>query len=956
MDVVNRFCSLKGTKPDFQYTKVPPQLNGVAGWACTLRVQGCAIISQSIGPTKQDANELAAKDFAEKLGGMGFMQMQTNTQMRKAAKGVAKGPPAPTGPSWALAAGALPKPEEPPKKKPKGDGKGKKGKKGKDEMDPEAKISKIDAGLVKEVCQMLREGEPEAALELMHKRVGFGYPKIISVKQMASMASAVGVTCKEAAVLAFFDGIDTMELIDFPSMASTSYFQRFARWAVREFLAEGVANVERTADVIPQVLMRQGVCFDKMTASLNPKNSGELHLIADNGLPPGHNFVRSDWLMLTFPHTCKVRQSHDDEGGKNVGHSVTAELVGWVPGGFAPQTGISVKLLSVKAEGVKDFAGKTCRVDRVSNRVTFNRQMDALSRICGEPEDLLWLSQILTSSEELGGGGQAVALTNQTPPGSGFPQSSLLDKVNSSQFEALKAATSRRMTLIQGPPGAGKTSTAIHLMRLWRTLGKCPILASADSNIAVDNLVEGCIKAGLNVTRVGRPDATSRHLSEYNLIEKAKRAGLQSGDKGMWAEEKKILEASDVVCSTCSGAANPVMHDMRFKGVLVDEAGQATELSVLVPLMQLHADGSVALVGDHKQLPATVSCLEADVEGLGNSLFERLTSQGVQALLLDIQYRMHPAIAAYPSEQYYAGLLRSGVAATGRTPPKGIQWPVPWAPIVFLPIEGEELKDGNSYTNHAEAQAIGELLRAAVAGGDVKPSDIGIITPYAAQTRYIRQYLGIPNRHDMMSGPQAHIALMNTPEVSSVDGFQGREKELILMSPVRANDEGRVGFTGDPRRLNVSLTRARRGLVVCGHFPTLAQDQHGWMPWLLWAQQRGLVAGCEATAPDAAAEMKRLSLLKVEELLAAGKPVTHARHVLYVKEGVGAGLNLNPEPRGMRVLDVLPDPGQDGVEVGDLIVEVNDVSLGPDESTTVDRFGEHFKDGAVLVMERMEKL
>jgi len=841
-------------------------------------------------------------------------------------------------------------------KKLKGDGKGKKkGKKGNDEKDPDAKIQKIDAGLVSQACQLLRSGDPDAALELFHKRIGFGCPKIVSVKQMASMASAVGVTCKEDAVLRFFDGIDTMELIDFPSMASTSYFQRFARWAVREFLAEGVANVERTADVIPQVLMRQGVCFDKLTASQSTKHKEELFLNADQPFP-SHNFVKSDWLMLTFPHTGKPRQRDEKpDSNHNRFMSIEAELVGWVPGGFQPQTGIAVKLLSAKPEVIKDLIGKTCRADRIANRVTFNRQMDALHRICGEPEDLMWLSQILTSAEELGGIGNATGVCNAAPPDAGFPQSSLLDKVNTSQFEALKAASSRRMTLIQGPPGAGKTSTAIHLMRLWRTLGKCPILASAESNIAVDNLVEGCIKAGLNVTRVGRPDATSKHLTEYNLIEKAKRSGLQSGDKGMWAEEKKILEASDVVCSTCSGAAQAVMRDMRFKGLLIDEAGQATELAVLVPLMHLHADGSCALVGDHKQLPATVACLEADVEGLGNSLFERLASQGVQPLLLDIQYRMHPAIATYPSHTYYAGMLRSGVAAKGRPPPKGISWPVPWAPIVFLPIDGEELKDGTSYTNHGEAQAIGELLRAAVAGGDIKPNEIGIITPYAGQARYVRQYLGIPNRHEMATGPSAHITLMNTPDVSSVDGFQGREKELIFMSPVRANDEGRTGFTGDPRRLNVAMTRARRGLVICGHFNTLAQDEHGWQPWLLWAQQRGFIAGCEATSPEAAAEMQRLSLLSAEELLAAGKPVQHVRHVLYVKEGVGAGLNLNPEPRGMRVLDVLPDPGQDGVEVGDLIIEVNDVPMGPDESTTVEHFGKHFKDGAVLVMERMEK-
>merc|ERR1711865_1103096 len=297
---------------------------------------------------------------------------------------------------------------------------------------------------------------------------------------------------------------------------------------------------------------------------------------------------------------------------------------------------------------------------------------------------------------------------------------------------------------------------------------------------------------------------------------------------------------------------------MRFSGVLIDEAGQATELSTLVPLMHLKEQGSVALVGDHKQLPATVSCLAADIEGLGNSLFERLASQGTHSILLDVQYRMHPAIAAYPSQEYYAGLLRSGVCAAKRKPPQGIQWPVPQAPIAFLPVDGWEAKEGNSFTNAAEVTAIAELLRAVVAGGEIKASDIGIITPYAAQVRYIRQHLGIPNRSEL-SGPVAQAQMANYPDVASVDGFQGREKELIFMSPVRANERGNVGFTGDPRRLNVSFTRAKRGLVICGHFPTLGQNKDGWQPWLLWAQQRGLIAGCAATDPEAAESLRRLS-------------------------------------------------------------------------------------------------
>jgi len=335
----------------------------------------------------------------------------------------------------------------------------------------------------------------------------------------------------------------------------------------------------------------------------------------------------------------------------------------------------------------------------------------------------------------------------------------------------------------------------------------------------------------------------------------------------MWSEEKRLLARAQVVCCTCSGAEHPVLQGMDFQSVIIDEAGQATEPATLVPLMRLHASkGCVVLIGDHKQLPPTVADQLSLSEGFAMPLFERLATRGVDPLLLNIQYRMHPAIAQYPSYQYYDGRLRTGIRGTKRPAPAGIAWPDERAPVAFLPVEGHEVREGTSYTNFAEIGAIEMLLESILCAGDMRPEDIGIISPYAAQVRQLRRTLGSSTklaRYNCRNSTSRELSI----EVSSVDGFQGREKELIIVSTTRANLTGSVGFLSDARRLNVTITRARRGLVVCGHFQTLSTDTHGWRPWLSWAQDRGLVAGCAATDPQAAQELLRLHGLSEEELL-----------------------------------------------------------------------------------------
>ena len=193
---------------------------------------------------------------------------------------------------------------------------------------------------------------------------------------------------------------------------------------------------------------------------------------------------------------------------------------------------------------------------------------------------------------------------------------------------------------------------------------------------------------------------------------------------------------------------------------------------------------------------------------------------------MNTQYRMHPAIAMYPSAAFYDGQLGAGINASDRPPPRGFNWPSRDFPVAFCNVTGTEQKHGNSYANLAQTSIIENVLLDLLRAGDLRQNDIGIISPYSCQVSHVRQRL--------RKGGKFYFPLV---EVASVDGFQGREKELIILSTTRANERGDLGFVKDLRRMNVALTRARRGIIVVGHGETLARDATGWGPWLRWFRQ-----------------------------------------------------------------------------------------------------------------------
>ena len=227
---------------------------------------------------------------------------------------------------------------------------------------------------------------------------------------------------------------------------------------------------------------------------------------------------------------------------------------------------------------------------------------------------------------------------------------------------------------------------------------------------------------------------------------------------------------------------------------------------------------------------------KAEKGGLNQSLFERLNKCGIPAHMLTTQYRMHPVIREFPSARFYDNKLEDGCSADDRPTPAGLLWPDWDNPLAFIPIEGSELQeeDGSSRSNYAEAAKVLSVVKGLLDTGDLTTRDIGVITPYNGQVRVLSDLFQQAGGREI-GGP------FNGLEIKSVDGYQGREKEVIVFSTVRANESGEVGFLSDRRRLNVALTRAKRGLIIIGHPNTLRHDKT-WNSWLEWVDERNLFA------------------------------------------------------------------------------------------------------------------
>ena len=422
--------------------------------------------------------------------------------------------------------------------------------------------------------------------------------------------------------------------------------------------------------------------------------------------------------------------------------------------------------------------------------------------------------------------------------------------LNHTQQAAIQhTVEAQQLSIVHGPPGTGKTTTLVEA--IVETLQReTQVLVCAPSNAAVDWISEQLMRRGIHVLRVGNPLRMSDEMldcsferrysahPDYHELWNIRKQLRESKGLGAAARQKlqsrqteleikitaDLFAQASVVSCTLIGAAYRIMERRHFSTLFIDEAAQALEPACWAAL--LRAD-RVVMSGDHQQLPPTVKSLEAARGGLADTLIQKLVARWPQAVsLLTVQYRMHRDIMAFPSRWFYGGRLQAAPEAADRCI-SPLDTPLMWLDTSGLSgLSGDsrlsELRTKTgSITNADEARLVIHTLRDYIEM--VSPQriesehvDFGIITPYRGQARLLRRLLKMQHYFRKL---KRHIT------VGTVDGFQGQERDVIVISLVRANAEGQIGFLRDLRRMNVAITRARMKLIIVGNAETLSRHR-----------------------------------------------------------------------------------------------------------------------------------
>lgn len=418
--------------------------------------------------------------------------------------------------------------------------------------------------------------------------------------------------------------------------------------------------------------------------------------------------------------------------------------------------------------------------------------------------------------------------------------------LNASQEKAVNEVLwAKDVAVVHGPPGTGKTTTLVEA--IFETLRReSQVLVCAQSNMAVDWISEKLVDRGINVLRIGNPTRVNDKMLSFTYerrfeahpdypqlwsIRKAIRELRQQRKHAdSWHQKMDRLKSratelelrirsslfgeARVIASTLTGAANRVLEGEKYSTLFIDEAAQALEAACWIAIRKA---GRVVLAGDHCQLPPTVKSIMALKGGLGKTLMERIVENKPETVtLLKMQYRMNEQIMKFSSEWFYNGMVESAPTVSHR----GIlDYDTPMMWIDTAECDGKEEFVGENFgrINRAEAeltlQTLQQYLEKIGKQRILEESiDVGIISPYRAQVQLLRKEL----RKREFFRPYRHLLTVNT-----VDGFQGQERDIILISLVRSNDGGDIGFLRDLRRMNVAITRARMKLIILGSSETM---------------------------------------------------------------------------------------------------------------------------------------
>ena len=439
--------------------------------------------------------------------------------------------------------------------------------------------------------------------------------------------------------------------------------------------------------------------------------------------------------------------------------------------------------------------------------------------------------------------------------------------LNSTQEEAVnEVLRTKDVMVVHGPPGTGKTTTLVEA--IYETLMReSQVLVCAQSNMAVDWISEKLVDRGVNVLRIGNPSRVNdkmlsftyerrfeahpdypdlwqlrktiremrnrRHRGDDSFHQKIERLKSRAAEIEIRINAELFGEAR-VIASTLVGSANRLLHGMRFTSLFIDEAAQALEAACWIPMRRV---SRVILAGDHCQLPPTIKSLAAMHGGLEKTLMQRIAENHPEVVtLLRVQYRMNEQIMRFSSDWFYGGKVESAPSVRHR----GIldyDNPIVWIDSKdTLPSPADENTESETVSSRYHEEFIGESF-----GRINKPEaeltlatlqelfdkigrtrileeriDVGIISPYRAQVQYLRQLI----RRREYYKPYRSLISVNT-----VDGFQGQERDIIIISLVRSNEQGQIGFLRDLRRMNVAITRARMKLIIIGDVETLTKHK-----------------------------------------------------------------------------------------------------------------------------------